>query len=280
MTLIHLNSLNPSFQTPLQKEIPSELETGRKNVITLTPSYKERFTKYAIGALALAASAYVLKQIYDQTQDYLFQSNISKLCPELKVPYSPSVLANLTYLNNLDCIKAILEAKANPNVIDTNDLSPLHKVAGQAEIKIIQMLIEAGANLNARDHHGDTPLHQAITWEKVDIAEILINSSADLNARDQFDRTPLHVAIERGRVDITQTLIQAGANLNAKDVRDRTPLHQAVLWSRADIAEILVNAGADLNMRDKHGLTPLETANSLNRKEIAEILGKTKGKRL
>jgi hypothetical protein len=75
-------------------------------------------------------------------------------------------------------IKALVDAKANPNVRDMNDSTPLIWAAQQCPLEAIQALIAGGADVNARAKGGATPLMMAEVMQKADVAEALRKAGA------------------------------------------------------------------------------------------------------
>ena len=62
---------------------------------------------------------------------------------------------------HVPAIAVLLDGDAHVNARNTEDRTPLHFAALQADIKIADRLIAEGANLGARDIHGCTPLNFA-----------------------------------------------------------------------------------------------------------------------
>lgn len=100
--------------------------------------------------------------------------------------------------HNLDVLKILLQARANPNAADpTTNISVLDYIAQQGSVDEAELLVAAGADVNARDSlFGQTPLHFAnACWDgaigKSDMVEYLIAHGADVNAGDIYGHTPL-----------------------------------------------------------------------------------------
>jgi ankyrin repeat protein len=62
---------------------------------------------------------------------------------------------------SINLIKALLDAKADPNLSDRYGETALHLAFRhkQFSIEVIRLLLEANANANSLNHSGDTPLH-------------------------------------------------------------------------------------------------------------------------
>lgn len=73
---------------------------------------------------------------------------------------------------------ALIAAKANVNVKDDNDSTPLIWSIGSCGVEVIQALIDAGANVNARAKGGATPLMMAEAMSRADVVTLLKKAGA------------------------------------------------------------------------------------------------------
>jgi hypothetical protein len=101
-------------------------------------------------------------------------------------------------------VDALLYAKADPNLVDGNKLTALHRAATLRDPYITKLLIDHGANINAKDKTGLTPLHKAIIYHNSAVVKLLIDSGADIYAKDVIGRTPLKFAQTYGTPGLTQ----------------------------------------------------------------------------
>ena len=200
-----------------------------------------------------------------------------------------------------ECIKKLIVAGADLNVVNAYGQTPLNLAAGRGHDTLCKTLIEAGADVNVADTSGWTPFHWAGLARQETCMRILIDAGADLpqcdslyhaayyghdvrirtliaaganpNAVDNAGMTPLHdAAFFDHTVYVWTALIASGADLNAVDNCGLTPLHIASSKGRAARIRTLVDAGADLDIIDKCGKTPLHLAVEKDHKECAKIL--------
>lgn len=88
------------------------------------------------------------------------------------------------------------------NVRDKNyKKTAMHKASSSDGIECIKFLIDANADINVRDINNITPLHEASYNGKLMNIQLLIKFGADPFAKDKYDRTPLHIIMERGYMD-------------------------------------------------------------------------------
>ncbi|RYP17553.1 hypothetical protein DL765_004442 [Monosporascus sp. GIB2] len=188
--------------------------------------------------------------------------------------------------NHVDCVRALLEANADPEILDDSGTPLLYAVAsgsleicqlllekgaspnhesitppilvqviGEAKcenrLDIVRLLIEREARVNAEDTHGNTALWCAC-WlndpHKLSIAEYLLEHGADVNCRNHGGTAPVHIAISRDDVRLLRLLLeQKDVNLNTWDIGKATPLMRAV--KSEEMTRMLLEKGADPNIR-------------------------------
>ena len=166
----------------------------------------------------------------------------------------------------------------------------LHVACDKGDINLVKKLLEAGADPNVTDKFGITPLsvrtgsggtilHVACDKGDINLVNKLLEAGADPNVTDKFGITPLsvrtssggtilHVACDKGDIKLVKKLLEAGADPNVTDKLGITPLsvrtdsggtilHVACNKGDIKIVKKLLEAGADPNITDKLGITPL-----------------------
>lgn len=124
--------------------------------------------------------------------------------------FGTSVLAGLCYVNQIECVKLLLEHGANPNLGRRESLeTPLHHaLANDASTELIKLLVAHGADVNARTKpgvtsynfygqtptRGETPLHRAAAYADRKTVELLLANNADPTLTDKDGHLPYHWA--------------------------------------------------------------------------------------
>ena len=163
---------------------------------------------------------------------------------------------------NVDTIRALLDAGANPNMAVAGGRTPLHAAAWSNGVAVVDALIRSGADVNARDDGGNLPLHAAVFHNERRVVESLVAAGAALNEPNADGMTPLHVASwSTSAPAMVATLASAGAEMDATDLRGNTPLHVALL-NDADVSTVsrLVAHGSSIDARNHEGNTILHQA--------------------
>jgi len=149
-------------------------------------------------------------------------------------------LALAAEVNNLDAIKELVAAGADPNIPTTMGSTPLLLAAGAATdvqraraveerdlaVRTAKYLVEHGADVNAVGEFGWTPLHAASYQGLTDVIEFLVSKGANLETKDKLGQTPLSISLSiltkeagarrlqiprRYRGEVAQLLLKLGA---------------------------------------------------------------------
>jgi ankyrin repeat protein len=108
-------------------------------------------------------------------------------------------------INNLDVIKALVEAGADPKI--------------PTEQGTTALMMSAGAGTDVQ--RAREPEERAVA---VETAKFLVDHGVDVNAAGQFGWTALHAASYQGMNDVISYLVSKGANIDQKDSFGQTPL--------------------------------------------------------
>lgn len=157
--------------------------------------------------------------------------------------------APLHYAANDNICVQLLRARANPNVQDKQDCTPLHRAAREGHGGMVKLLLSAGARVVATNKSSKTPLH--LSQSRV-VTEALVLARADIGAQDKHGNTPLHIIDD---CESARVLLGARAEPNSCNVHGNTPLHLAM---SSDIVEALLSARADVNKSGEMLMTPRE----------------------
>ncbi len=132
-----------------------------------------------------------------------------------------AVLAGLAYMNQVECVRLLLDAGADPNAGERRTgETPLHAALTKAHddrIDVVRLLLDAGADPNRatipglptqafwRDvrTRGETPLHRAAAFGSPETISLLLTAGADKSLRDTNGDSPLSWAswhLRPGRV--------------------------------------------------------------------------------
>ena len=163
----------------------------------------------------------------------------------------------------LPYIEELLKHKANLNLYDSLNMSPLDVAFSVRDIDITKLLLEYGADPNKPNPKGFTPFLTAITSGNTAIVKYLLdNKKVDLNkVTGEKLFTPLKMATIGGLATILQDIVNAGVdNIDEKDHLGNTALHYAVMANNLKKVAILMKAGANPRISNKKNTTPFDIA--------------------
>mmetsp|Transcript_58257 Transcript_58257/g.127394 ORF Transcript_58257/g.127394 Transcript_58257/m.127394 type:complete len:427 (+) Transcript_58257:63-1343(+) len=162
--------------------------------------------------------------------------------------------------------------------------TPLHKAAEKAFPVLIKALCEARADPDSRDHFGETPLHVIAKSGSLDenisksrrceAIQMLLMQGADVHAVNPRGRGVLHLAVTEHDLPAIETLIEGMADVNAQDLAGFTPLMWASGRDSADGVKMLLDCEADLAVKAARGQTAMTFALTNGCNAIVDILDK------
>ncbi|QDT69435.1 Phosphocholine transferase AnkX [Planctomycetes bacterium MalM25] len=152
------------------------------------------------------------------------------------------------YHSDLDAVRALLAAGADPNAETDYRVRPLTLACRAGQGLLTQALLEAGADPNAKLPGGETPLMTAARSGSVEVIEFLLGEGADPNAKQRRGQTALMWAAAAGAGEVIDALLAAGAERDHALKSGFTALHFAARDGQAEAVRRLLAAGADVNL--------------------------------
>lgn len=107
---------------------------------------------------------------------------------------TPLILAAEIQLNyRIDIVTLLLENGANPDILDHQNNSPLHRVTHKQDIKTAKALLQISKKkINQPNNDGETPLHTAVWYGNVEMVQLLLDNGASesINIKNNKGLTP------------------------------------------------------------------------------------------
>lgn len=126
----------------------------------------------------------------------------------------------------------------------------LEKGLFKDNIEKVRAALDAGASPNACGQYGTSALAYHASEKRRDVVQLLLSRGADPNGSTRNDYTPLILAAANGDMATVRMLCEHGANVNAQNKDGHSSLHRAAYWGRGDVIEYLLTQGADAMLRD------------------------------
>jgi ankyrin repeat protein len=218
-------------------------------------------------------------------------------------------LLNTVRMQDVNAVRGLLKAGADPNLSNRYGVLPLHLAIENTDVAMVRLLLGAKADPSSSDATGETCLMLAARSERPEIVKALLDKGAPVDTPDpEYRQTALMIAARSGNTDIVRLLIQRGAQVNAqtrtgptpafrspasnsgskgagvvrggwpeRGERDpipgaKTPLLYAVREGHSEVALLLLASGAELEKSDADGVTPLLMAVLNGHLELATAL--------
>ncbi len=90
-------------------------------------------------------------------------------------------------------------------------VTALHGAVARRDVEIVKTLLEAGADPNARQERGFVPLHDAAANGHAALVELLLKHGATADAKTDDGKTAGDMAADRGHKDLAEMLKTAAA---------------------------------------------------------------------
>ncbi|KAK2148618.1 hypothetical protein LSH36_488g00005 [Paralvinella palmiformis] len=117
-----------------------------------------------------------------------------------------------------ECVKLLLEHKADPNVKDNFGETSLHYAARDGAINLLRVLLKSNKIfVDVKNKEGLTPLHIASKNRNLKVTDILLQHGADINAPNNKGYTVLMEAAQDGATDVVRYILEHGADVKRED---------------------------------------------------------------
>ena len=156
-------------------------------------------------------------------------------------PHDGTALYYASKFGNVNVVDALLKEKADPNVCDKNDNSPLMVASKEGHVQIVtKLLLQENTDFNKRGQFRRTALWYACNIGKEVVVDALLEAKADQNVCDEDDNSPLIVATQKGHFQIVTKLLQReNTDFNKRGQFGRTALWHACQNGKEDVVDVL-----------------------------------------
>lgn len=175
-----------------------------------------------------------------------------------------------------EIVQALLECRADPNVKNLKNQSPLH-VAAKFSVRIVRMLLQAGAFVDELNNEDKTPLRIAVDRLNMDIIHELLEYKPDVNNTGNVSAfiNAIKNSANYNYMDIVKLLLDNGFQLSAVDIDTVTELfHNFVLQGYVRMAEYLLDNGVDISTDSANHCNSMLLHTAIQREDMlmAEVL--------
>jgi len=105
-------------------------------------------------------------------------------------------------------VRTLIAAGANIHAAATNSfkVQAIHAAVASRNLEIVRAVLEAGADPNAAQQQGFRPIHEAGNHGNRDLAELLMRYGADPSLKNDDGQTAISIAREKGHAEFADWL--------------------------------------------------------------------------
>lgn len=137
----------------------------------------------------------------------------SGLAPDTADRNGSSLLQQAVRSNAIDCVRALLAAKAHLKA-DGGGRPPLLVAAGLGRDVIVRELLKAGARVDGGDKDGTTPLIVASAHGHLGAVQALLKAGADVDHADTDEDSAITSALDAGYARVVEALLRGGSSFS------------------------------------------------------------------
>ncbi|KAA8537339.1 hypothetical protein F0562_026974 [Nyssa sinensis] len=204
----------------------------------------------------------------------------------LREGFGPSVAHVCAYHGQPDCMHELLLAGADPNAVDDEGESVLHRAIAKKYTDCALVILENGGciSMSILNSKNLTPLHLCVATWNVTVVKRWVELASMEEIANAIDiPSPVGTALcmaaalkkdheAEGR-ELVRILLAAGADPTAQDTQHgRTALHTAAMANDVELVKIILDAGVDVNIRNVHNTIPLHVALARGAKSCVGLL--------
>lgn len=161
-------------------------------------------------------------------------------------------------LNNIECMKILLESNADPYIKDNQFNNILELAIKEQNVEIIKFLLNK-MELKFVSLNNETILQQSLKINNSLIYNLIVSKNINLDTQEKkYGLSILHQSISSNQFELTKKLIELNADVNIQDFYGNTPLMYAVIDHLNNIINLLLNnSKLSFNLTNIEGETAL-----------------------
>ncbi|XP_069369144.1 transient receptor potential cation channel subfamily A member 1 [Paralichthys olivaceus] len=183
--------------------------------------------------------------------------------------------------NKAESCRALMDLGANPNILNTALLSPLHLAVNRGHNNLVELLVSYSAtDCNLEGDLGNNPVILASSINNCEALSILLKHGGRLCQQNKLGHFPIHAAAFAGAKKAMEVILKAGEELghstvvhiNYLDKSKSSPLHLAVRGGNIEAIRLCIATGARVDQQQNDRSTPLHFACTQGATEVVKLM--------
>ncbi|XP_013857780.1 transient receptor potential cation channel subfamily A member 1b [Austrofundulus limnaeus] len=183
--------------------------------------------------------------------------------------------------NKAESCRTLLDLGADPNILNTALLSPLHLAVSLGHNSLVGLLVSYNTtDRNLQGDLGNTPLILACSINNCEALSILIKHGAKLCQQNKLGHFAMHAAAFAGAKKAMEVILKAGeehghaavTHINCVDKSNSSPLHLAVRGGNFETIRLCIATGAKIDQQQNDRCTPLHLACTQGAIEVVKLM--------
>ncbi|XP_044279991.1 transient receptor potential cation channel subfamily A member 1 [Varanus komodoensis] len=186
-----------------------------------------------------------------------------------------------TKKNQIESVKLLLSRGANPNILNSNAMAPLHLAAQCLYNDLVKVLIEhSSTDVNLEGEGGNTPILVACYKDNPEALKLLIENGGKICKANSIGCMPVHAAAFSGAKLCMEIIIKRGevlgyspkSHINFTNTGKCSPLHLAVQSGDLEMIKMCIEYGAQIDLKQNDKCTALHFAATQGATEILKLM--------
>ncbi|CAL8292745.1 unnamed protein product [Lota lota] len=183
--------------------------------------------------------------------------------------------------NQTASCRTLLDLGADPNILNTALMSPLHLAISHGHTQLVELLVSyRTTDCNLKGDLGNTPVMLACSINNCEALSILLQSGGRLCSQNKLGHFAIHTAAFSGATRSMEVILKAGEELghplethiNFLDKSKSSPLHLAVRGGNIEAIRLCINTGARVDQQQLDMSTPLHLASTQGAIEAVKMM--------
>ncbi|XP_074843185.1 transient receptor potential cation channel subfamily A member 1 isoform X2 [Carettochelys insculpta] len=186
-----------------------------------------------------------------------------------------------TKKNQVECVKLLLSRGANPNIVNSSMMAPLHLAVQSLHNEIVKVLVQhSSTDVNLEGETGNTPIIVACYKENPEALALLLENGGKLCKTNKTGCMAVHAAAFSGAKACLEIILKKGeelghspeSHINFTNNGKCSPLHLAVQSGDLEMIKMCIEFGAQIDLKQNEKCTALHFAATQGATEIVKLM--------